>query len=51
MGETQKIICKVCSKEFEWSEGEQEFYADRKLDAPKRCKNCRVRKQVKEVQS
>ena len=43
-----KIICKICKQEFEWSEGEQKFYADRSLDPPKRCKDCRVKK-VKEV--
>ena len=43
------IKCKVCGKDFEWSEGEQKFYADRQLAPPKRCKECRVKKQgVKE---
>ena len=42
------IKCKICFKEFEWSEGEQAFYKDRNLAPPKRCKDCRVKK-VKEV--
>jgi len=49
-----KIICKICKQEFEWSEGEQKFYADRSLAPPKRCPSCRAKKkqEVKEeVQS
>jgi len=42
------INCKICGKDFEWSEGEQQFYADRNLDPPKRCPSCRVKKR-KEV--
>jgi len=41
------IKCKVCGTDFEWSEGEQKFYSDRSLDPPKRCKDCRVKKEVK----
>ena len=42
-----KIICKICNQEFEWGIGEQGFYKDRQLDPPKRCKDCRVKKEVK----
>jgi len=38
------IKCKICGKDFEWTEGEQQFYKDRGLDPPKRCKDCRVKR-------
>lgn len=38
------IKCKVCEKDFEWTDGEQEFYKDRNIDSPKRCKECRIKK-------
>lgn len=38
------IKCKICGREFEWSEGEQAFYKDRNLAEPKRCSNCRAKK-------
>ena len=38
--------CKDCGKEFIWKAGEQRFYAEKELQAPVRCKDCRqVRKQ------
>lgn len=45
-----KIIeCLGCQKEFTWTAGEQEFYRDRGLSAPSRCKECREkRKKEKE---
>lgn len=36
------LTCKDCSKEFVWSAGEQQFYADKGLqNPPSRCKDCR----------
>jgi len=38
----QKIICKICSKEFIFSKGEQEFFAQKGLkNIPKSCPECR----------
>lgn len=35
------IACKICGGEFLWSSGEQEFYYDRGLSQPTKCKGCR----------
>ncbi|MBE5781608.1 MAG: hypothetical protein E7328_07325 [Clostridiales bacterium] len=37
-----KLLCKDCHKYFEFSEGEQRFYALKNLHKPKRCPRCRV---------
>lgn len=37
----KKIICKDCGTEFVFTAGEQEFYAQKGLTEPKRCKECR----------
>lgn len=40
------IICKDCGKEFVFTAGEQEFYAEKNFSEPVRCKECReARKQ------
>ena len=37
------IVCKDCGKEFVFTAGEQEFYAEKGLqNEPVRCKECRV---------
>lgn len=36
--------CKECGNEFELTEKEEKFFIDRKLELPKRCKDCRVRR-------
>lgn len=42
MYEDKTLICKDCGKEFIWTAGEQEFYAEKGFDnEPKRCKECR----------
>lgn len=48
----EKLICEECSVEFIFTEGEQEFYAERGLtNKPKRCPECRkARKQSKKKQ-
>ncbi len=35
------IICKECKKEFVFTVGEQEFYVQKGLIEPKKCKECR----------
>jgi len=39
-----EIIKCVCGKEFVFTAGEQEFYAQRNYDKPKRCYQCRLDK-------
>ncbi len=38
------LKCKICGKEFIFTEGEQDFYKNRGLDPPKRCPQCRAKK-------
>ncbi|MCQ2462571.1 MAG: zinc-ribbon domain-containing protein [Clostridia bacterium] len=43
MYEDKTLICKDCGKEFIFSAGEQEFYAEKGLqNEPQRCKECRM---------
>jgi CxxC-x17-CxxC domain-containing protein len=35
------IECADCKQEFTFTEGEQEFYAEKGFSDPKRCKDCR----------
>ncbi len=37
----KQLVCIVCKAMFAFTEGEQEFYASKKLSAPQRCKQCR----------
>jgi uncharacterized membrane protein YsdA (DUF1294 family) len=37
----QTIRCVDCGRKFIWSDGEQRFYRERKLDPPRRCADCR----------
>lgn len=43
----QKRMCKECGKEFILSDGEIQFYTDRSLSVPKRCKECREKNKSK----
>lgn len=36
------IICKECGKEFTFTAGEQEFYAEKGFQDPKYCPECRA---------
>lgn len=43
MFEDKTLTCVECGKEFVFSAGEQEFYAEKKYqNEPKRCKECRM---------
>lgn len=48
MYEDKVLVCKECGKEFVFTAGEQEFYAQRGFtNEPQRCKECRdARKQA-----
>lgn len=37
----QQITCVSCGQRFTWSAGEQAFYRERGLSAPRRCPGCR----------
>ena len=42
MYEDKTLVCEDCGKEFVFSVGEQEFYAQKGLqNTPKRCQDCR----------
>ena len=42
MFEDEKLICEDCGSEFVFTEGEQQFYAEKGLmNKPKRCAACR----------
>lgn len=39
--EDQSVACGDCSKEFTFTAGEQEFFAQKGFSVPKRCPECR----------
>ena len=42
MYEDKTLVCKECGKEFVFTAGEQEFYAEKGFEnEPQRCKECR----------
>lgn len=45
MYEDKTLVCKDCGKEFVFTAGEQEFYAEKGFEnEPVRCKECRAAK-------
>jgi hypothetical protein len=40
------IRCSDCGEDFIFSEGEQEFYAQKDFTPPKRCKSCRDKRKA-----
>ena len=52
MYEDKTLICKDCGQEFIFTEGEQEFYAEKGFEnEPTRCKDCRVARKVSQRQN
>ena len=43
----QILDCIDCKNQFEHTERDQEFYAERKFTPPKRCRNCRMKKKAR----
>lgn len=41
--------CVDCDQEFTITSGEQEFYAEKGLNLPKRCKECRAAKKKRNM--
>ena len=47
MYEDKTLVCKECGKEFVFTAGEQEFYAEKGFqNEPQRCRACRNQKKV-----
>ena len=47
MFEDKTLTCVDCGKEFVFTAGEQEFYAEKEYqNEPKRCKECRMAEKV-----
>lgn len=45
--EDKTLVCKDCGKEFTFTVGEQEFYAEKGFtNEPQRCKECRDAKKA-----
>ena len=45
----QGLICEICGKNFVFSKGEQEFFAEKGLEnVPKSCPECRAKKRAGE---
>lgn len=47
----QTIQCIDCSRDFQYTEGEQTFFAEKNLAPPKRCKECRAAKKQRGFKS
>lgn len=45
----RKAVCKDCKKEFTMTQRELYFYLNKKLNIPKRCKECRHKRSVNNV--
>ena len=43
----QILDCIDCKSQFEHTERDQEFYAERKFTPHKRCRNCRMKKKAR----
>ena len=41
------IKCVDCQQDFEHTERDQEFFAERKFTPPKRCRSCRNKKKLR----
>ena len=42
----ETLICIDCQNPFEFTEGEKQFFKDRNLQVPKRCKDCRAKRRA-----
>lgn len=51
MYQDKTLVCKDCGKEFTWTAGEQQFYAEKGFqNEPVRCKECRDAKKQRNNQ-
>ncbi len=42
--EDRMILCRTCGKQFTFSAREQEFFASKNFDPPRRCPECRIQR-------
>ncbi|UZQ83509.1 zinc-ribbon domain-containing protein [Thermoanaerobacter sp. RKWS2] len=50
MYQDKVLVCKDCGKEFVWTAGEQQFYAEKGFqNEPVRCKACREAKKEETI--
>ncbi len=48
----QTLVCKDCGKQFVWTAGEQEFYAQKGFNNPPfRCADCRSKRKAERMTS
>lgn len=47
--EDKIIVCKDCGTEFDFTVGEQEFYAEKGYNEPLRCKSCRDARKANQI--
>lgn len=47
----KEIKCVDCGKDFLFTSGEQEYYAEKKFSEPKRCKHCRDLKKLQKAEN
>ena len=45
-----KLKCVDCNEEFEYTDGEQEFYIQKGFNVPKRCTECRAKKKQRNLE-
>lgn len=45
----QTLTCCDCSQQFPFTQGEQDFYQDKGLTPPRRCKDCRAAKKARQA--
>ena len=52
MYEDKTLVCKECGKEFVFTAGEQEFYAEKGFqNEPQRCRDCRQARKTPTIPS
>ncbi len=44
-----ELVCADCAETFTFDEPEQQFYRERKMRAPRRCKTCRYARRLEQT--
>ena len=44
------VVCRDCNQEFTFTEGEQQFFAERGFSEPTRCPDCRRKRKMERDQ-
>lgn len=45
----QKLQCRDCGNDFDFTERDQEFFQEKGFNPPVRCKSCRVKKKANQA--